>query len=234
MPKLIKISKKYGDKSIFDDFSLSIKEYSTTALLGKSGVGKTTLLNVIAGLTEYSGESSGFGKISYVFQEPRLIEHLTVYENIDRVLRSLIKDENERKERITEVLTVVKLLPLENRLAGELSGGEMQRVSLARAFAFPSDTVLLDEAFNSLDLALKISVMDDFSALNRRYGRTCIFVTHDVDDALYLADEIVLLEDNSAVFFGSVGKKSEDVYASVDERLRKRIYDRLLKGILER
>ena len=234
MPKLTNITKKFGIRSVFDGFCAEFPKNVTSAVLGKSGVGKTTLLNVIANLTDYQGVIEGFGAISYVFQEPRLLEHLTVYENLDCAIRSSVPDASDREKAIDEVLRSVKLTHLKNRLAGRLSGGEKQRVSIARAFAKPSDTVLLDEAFNSLDLSLKFDIMQDYIALNRKYSRTGIFVTHDVDDALFVADEIFVLEENALVSFGRTCRSQNDGYGyESDNSLRKRLYDYLLKGIIE-
>ena len=234
MPKLINIEKKFGDRSVFSGFCAEFNKNETAAILGKSGVGKTTLLNVIAGLTEYEGRAEGFGEISYVFQEHRLLEHLTVYENLDCAIRSSVKNADERLFLIEEVLRVVNLFPLKNRLAGELSGGEKQRVSIARAFARPCDTVLMDEAFNSLDLFLKCSIMQDYIALKRKYVKTGIFVTHDVDEALYLADEIFILDQNRLISLGRPNRREGDCYGyEKDGALRKKIYDYLLKGIIE-
>ena len=229
MPRLIDITKKYGNKPVFEGFCAEIKEKKITAVLGKSGVGKTTMLNVIAGITDYEGKAEGFGTSSYVFQSHCLIPTLTVYDNLEFVLFSVEKDKEKRRETIEAILRSVGLYDLRNRPANEISGGEAQRVALARAFVYPCDTVLLDEAFNSLDLSLKIALMRDFRSLSERTAKTCVFVTHDVDDALFIADDIFVLEENSLKFFGTVSGERNYGYES-DDSLRRKLFDYLVDG----
>ncbi len=196
MPKLSNIIKKWGDRSVFDGFSLEIVPNKTTVIIGKSGVGKTTLLSIIANLTDYSGSVEGFGKISYVFQEPRLIPFLTVKEN----LRYALTNEYGKKEvdEITDkYLALTDISELKNKPAGLLSGGEKQRVSLIRGFSYPSETILLDEPFSSLDLGIKMKIIDLYTDLLKVSPKTAVIVTHSIDEALYLADEIVFLCENS-------------------------------------
>ncbi|MBP5372814.1 MAG: ABC transporter ATP-binding protein [Clostridia bacterium] len=228
MPRLIEINKKYGNNTVFDGFCAEFEEKKTTVILGESGVGKTTLLNVVANLTDHEGTVEGFGKISYVFQSPRLIPWLTVYENLEYVLFSVEKDTTARKNMIETALETVRLSPLKNRLAEKLSGGEAQRVALARAFLYPCDTILLDEAFNSLDLSLKTGLLSDFRDLSKAYGKTCVFVTHDVNEALFIADRIFILEENSLVDFGAVSGERAYGYEA-DGSLRRKLYDYLLR-----
>lgn len=228
MPKLVDIDQKYGNKSVFSHFNAEFPDKKISAVLGKSGVGKTTMLNIIAGIAEYEGQVEGFGTPSYVFQSPRLISHLTVYDNLEYVLFSVEKNKSKRREIIEKVLSTVGLSHLSSRYADQLSGGEAQRVALARAFVFPCDAVLLDEAFNSLDLSLKIGLMKDFRTLSETYGKTCVFVTHSVDEALFISDEIFVMEDNELIKIGSVSGERNYGYES-DGSLRKKLYERLTK-----
>ncbi len=226
MAKIVDLTKKWGNNFVFDKFSIEFADRKVTAVLGKSGVGKTTLLNSIAGIVDYEGRAEGFGKISYVFQEHRLIPFMTVRENLSYALSGAVKDKTEVANLIDQVLALTKLTDYADKIADNLSGGEKQRVSLARAFAYPADTVLMDEPFNSLDVGLKKSIMDDFSALVAAYGRTCVFVTHSVDEALYLADEIVFLDKNKAISVGKLSEKRTFGYEE-DGGLREKLYSLL-------
>ncbi len=196
MPTLSNIVKKWGNRSVFDGFSLEIEPNKTTVIIGKSGVGKTTLLSVIANLTDYLGEVDGFGKISYVFQEPRLIPFLSVKENLRYALSSAI-DKDKADEVIDKYLDLTELTFLKNKPAETLSGGEKQRVSLIRGFMYPSETILLDEPFSSLDLGIKMKIIDLYEDLLKVLPKTAVMVTHSIDEAIYLADEIVFLGGNS-------------------------------------
>ena len=226
MAKIVDLTKKWGDKPVFEHFSLDIPDKKITAMLGKSGVGKTTLLNAIAGLIDFEGEISFGKKVSYVFQEHRLIPFLTVKENLEYVLIDTIKDKNEVDRLIEGVLTSVRLEKYADKVADKLSGGEKQRVALSRALVYPSEVVLMDEPFNSLDLGLKITVMDEYRRLFEKYSKTCVFVTHSVDEALYFADNVVFLRPNSAVLLGDT-PKDKTFGIETDGTMRKRLYELL-------
>ena len=228
MAKITSLTKKWGNKSIFDGFSLEVHDGKITAILGKSGVGKTTLLNAVAGLIDYEGSVEGFGGISYVFQEPRLIPFMTVKENLAFVLDGKFKDKNAVNEVIDGVLSLTKLDGLAERTAENLSGGEKQRASLARAFVYPSDTILMDEPFNSLDLGLKMEIMSDFYALFKRFPKTCLFVTHSLDEALFIADEVVVLTGGGAKKF-SVKDERREYGIEGDGTLRRELLSLLMK-----
>ena len=184
MLEIKNLSKKYGDLSVYDNFNLSIEEGKILAVLGESGSGKTTLLNCIAGLTAFEGSIPKL-KCSYVFQEPRLVPNLTVKEN----LKLICKDENK-------INGMLKRLHLEDKADSypiKLSGGQAQRVSLARAFLYDSEIILLDEPLSSLDLRLKKEITDLFLSIWRDDKRTAIFVTHDIDEAVTVAHRIIIL-----------------------------------------
>jgi NitT/TauT family transport system ATP-binding protein len=196
---VIKIShlyKKFDDKKIFDDFSLEIPEKKITSILGPSGIGKSTLLKVLSGLSSFeSGEIIGISdkKMSFIFQETRLIPWLTVEENIEFVLKSQYKDGEKIKLISQSILNLVELIPSKKLYPKELSGGMKQRVSLARAFAYPSDILLMDEPFQGLDLRLKESILNSFIKLWHSNNKTVIFVTHDIDEALLLSHRIYMI-----------------------------------------
>lgn len=197
-----KLCKRYrtesGEKIVFDNFSAEFKDGKVTAVMGSSGIGKTTLLNCIAKLTDYDGEIAGVGSSAYVFQEDRLIPDKTVYDNIDFVMQT--EDADERKKRIKNALSVTELLSEAFRYPSELSGGQRKRVSLARAFASGRDLMLLDEPLSSLDIGLKFRIFDVMKKVFKSDSKTVIMVTHDVDEALTLADEIVIIDKGGVAY----------------------------------
>ena len=189
------LNKKFDTLTLFKDFSIKLEESTITCILGPSGCGKTTLLNIIGGITEpESGSLIGFDNkvFSYIFQEPRLLPWKTVRENIEFVLDESLSRHEKRKQ----ALDLISLVDLENFAAyypSQLSGGMRQRVSIARAFACHSDIILMDEPLSGLDVTLKQSMINWFSGIWRADRRTVIFVTHNVDEALMLGNEVVVL-----------------------------------------
>ena len=191
---LKKIGKKYDGVEIYKDFDLTLNEGIITCIMGPSGCGKTTLLNMIGGLNPPdSGLMEGFyGKrFSYVFQETRLLPWKTVEGNLDFVLDHNLTKE-ERKAQIDKLLKMVKMEAFANYYPSQLSGGMAQRVSIARAFAVPSDIILMDEPFSGIDINLKQAMLQHFLEIWKNDRRTILYVTHDVDEALLLSNEIVV------------------------------------------
>ncbi len=189
------LHKAYGEMAIFRDFSLTFPLGQITCILGPSGCGKTTLLNIIGGLTlPDGGLLSGFEDktISYIFQDPRLLPWKTVEENIAFVLNQNLP-EAEKKKITSRFIRLVDLEGFEGYYPSKLSGGMRQRVSIARAFAYPSDVILMDEPLKGLDVKLKYNLIRTFSRIWQSDKRTVIFVTHDVDEALLLGHEIVVM-----------------------------------------
>lgn len=190
-----RVSKSYGDTAVYKDFSLTVEEGSITCLLGASGCGKTTLLNMIARLTPYEGKIENVPeRISYIFQEERLLPNLTVRQNV-----ALVLGRGADRQKISEILEKVELSGKEDAYPSALSGGQAQRVSIARAFAYPSRLILMDEPFSSLDTALKIRLIDVFCRLWREERRTAVFVTHDVEEACMLAHRAIVLREGAIV-----------------------------------
>lgn len=152
------VSKSYGAKTVFENFMLDIKDGEILCVLGKSGSGKTTLLNILAGLTEFLGQTEGVPqRVGYIFQEPRLLPNLTVAENLAYI--------GATDSAIEEILSKTELIALKDKRPKALSGGEKQRVSIARAFLTDAPLLLLDEPFSSLDTALKIRLSRAFAEL---------------------------------------------------------------------
>ncbi len=204
MIKLENVSKSFGDSILFENLNAEFKEHQATCILGGSGVGKTTLINLLAGLTEpTSGRVvlPGDMRMSYVFQETRLLPWFDAYSNIDFVLKNLYTKE-ERHKIIRRYLDLVGLLKYAHEPLSSLSGGMIQRVALCRAFAYPSQLLFLDEPFKGLDTKLKEELLEAFCCIYEKDKRTVFFVTHDIEDALRLADEIYVLAGRPASFAG--------------------------------
>ena len=189
------LNKKYKDDKIFDNFNIDFYDDKVNCIVGESGCGKTTLLNIIAGLANV--ESCHINKItrrdiSYVFQDDRLIPWLTIKENLEITLKKYYKKDG-LKEKIKEVLSLVGIVKIENKYPHELSGGMKQRVNIARAFGKPSKIILLDEPFKSLDYKLKYTIINEFIEILKKENRMVILVTHDLDEAIYFKGNIIVL-----------------------------------------
>ncbi len=202
------LSKSFGTVQAAIDVAISLEPGRFMALLGPSGCGKTTVLRMLAGFEtpdqgtiEIEGRAvSGPGvwvppeqrRIGMVFQEYALFPHLTVQANVEFGLPA---DSPSRRERTQEVLKLVGLEGVRNRMPHELSGGQQQRVALARALAPRPALILLDEPFSNLDAALRDRVRQEVRSILRQAGATALFVTHDQEEALSLADEIAVMID---------------------------------------
>jgi len=197
MIKLINISKKYDNLILLKDFNIDFEKNKITCLFGPSGVGKTTIANIVAGIVPVDeGRVVGIDNslFSYVFQEPRLLKWYNVYENIDFVLKDVYKPD-KRAEIINSYLEMVELSEYRNYKIDALSGGMAQRVSLARAFAYPSHILILDEPFKGLDNKLKGEMSSLFLKMWNLSQRTVIFITHNVEEAVDLSHIIYTLKD---------------------------------------
>lgn len=198
MIKVEGLKKSFGPLKVLDGLSLEFPEGKITALLGPSGCGKTTLLNIIAGLLHPDGGAVRCPEmISYLFQEPRLIPWLTVRENIGLVLEDKMPKEAAAGE-VCHYLSATGLEPYASFYPSQLSGGLRQRVAMARAFVYQAPLLLMDEPFKSLDLRTRFQMVKDFIVLWRSRPRTVITVTHDIQEALWLGDQIVVLTDKPA------------------------------------
>ncbi|HEY8392423.1 MAG TPA: ABC transporter ATP-binding protein [Capillibacterium sp.] len=230
------ISKSYGDLLVFSGLSLEVKANRIVAFLGPSGCGKTTLLSIIAGLkSPDQGRITGLaGKpLSFLFQEPRLLDWLTVAENLAFVLRNKIPRADLR-EKIDYYLEQMEILPYRDTYPRKLSGGQRQRVAMARALAFPSRLLLMDEPFKSLDLNLKWALISRFRQIWAAAPRTVLLVTHDPKEALLLADEIYVLSPKPAVIKGyfevSLAREEREPDALPLLRLEQQITATLIRG----
>ena len=213
------LSKRFGEFTALDGISLDVRDGELLALLGPSGSGKTTLLRVIAGLDHadegrvlLAGEDASrlsvqARKVGFVFQHYALFRHMNVRENIAfglRVRRGRERWTDERiRSRVTELLSLVQLEGLESRFPSQLSGGQRQRVALARALAIEPRVLLLDEPFGALDAQVRRDLRRWLREIHDRTGLTTVFVTHDQEEALELADRVAILNRGRIEQLGS-------------------------------
>lgn len=216
------VNKYYGSTGAVIDLDLTIRKSEITVLLGHSGCGKTTILRIIAGLEQpdsgdvWIGDQQVCGKqiwvsatqrqIGMVFQDYALFPHLTVAQNIAFGIPTI--KGAERKNRIADQLALVGLSGMEERYPHQLSGGQQQRVALARALAPSPDVLLLDEPFSNLDASLRQIMREEVRAILHEAEVTTVFVTHDREEALRLADELVIMDAGRVLQKGA----PEDVY----------------------
>ncbi|MBV4419444.1 ABC transporter ATP-binding protein [Clostridium tyrobutyricum] len=186
--------------SILENINIDIKQGEFVSIIGSSGCGKSTLLRIIAGLdNDYEGTAEMDGqkilkpslKRGVVFQEHRLFPWLTVSENISFGLKN--KSRDEKKDIVKQHLELVGLNGFEKAYPGQLSGGMSQRVSIARALANDPEVLLMDEPFGALDALTRIQMQEECLKIWNKKNLTIIFVTHDIDEAIYLGDKIVII-----------------------------------------
>src|SRR4029079_16518999 len=217
--KLADVSKRYADAIALHATNLSIERGTTTILIGPSGCGKSTLLRLIirliepdSGSIEFNGEpitADTIGalrrRIGYVIQEGGLFPHLTARANVLLMARHIGKSKDETHKRLLELSELTRfsqnLLP---RYPVELSGGQRQRVSLMRALMLSPDLLLLDEPLGALDPLVRVSLQKDLKEIFVRLRQTVLFVTHDLAEAIYFADEIVLINEGRIVQKGTI------------------------------
>lgn len=212
--------KEYVDRSgavvrAVDDVSLSIREGEFFALLGPSGCGKTTTLRTIAGFEEpTAGEVMLRGRsmrgvpafhrpVNTVFQDYALFPHMSVWDNVMFGLKMAKVPRAEAAQRVAEALAMVRLEGVNERRPGQLSGGQRQRVALARALVNRPAVLLLDEPLGALDLKLRKAMQGELKALQQRLGITFIYVTHDQEEALAMADRIAVMSGGKALQVGA-------------------------------
>lgn len=212
VPPLLQLENvNFAYKNMPMQFQLTVNSGETLAILGVSGSGKSTLLNLIAGFNEVSSGDIQFNgqsiiklppaqrPITTLFQEHNLFAHLTVEQNIAIGLSPNLKLNTEQKQRLANAVKQVEITDLLSRLPAELSGGQKQRVGIARCLARQQPLLLLDEPFSALDPALRKEMLRLIKQLNKTENITVLMVTHSPEDALEIADNIVLIEQGHIV-----------------------------------
>jgi sulfate/thiosulfate transport system ATP-binding protein len=201
------VTKRYGDFAALDDVSVAVRDGSLTALLGPSGGGKSTLLRVIAGLEEPDAGTVIIGEqevtdhppqrreVGFVFQHYAAFKHMTVADNVDFGLAVKKRPKAEIARRVQELLDLVGLSHLGKRYPNQLSGGQRQRMALARALAVEPQVLLLDEPFGALDARVREELRAWLRRLHDEVHVTTIFVTHDQEEALEIAEQIVVINE---------------------------------------
>ena len=221
-----RVSKRYGDVVAVRDLTLDVADGEFVVLLGPSGCGKTTMLRIVAGFAE---PTSGVVRLKdrdvtrlppwkrnagLVFQSYALFPHLSVARNVAFGLEMRKVEASQRQRRVADALRLVRLEHLSERFPRQLSGGQQQRVALARALAFYPDVLLLDEPLSNLDAKLRAEVRVEIRELQKRLGLTTVMVTHDQEEALTMADRLVVMNDGAVRQVGT----QKDLYERPSDR----------------
>ncbi len=213
------ISKSYNSTLALNKISLLIEDGKTTVLIGQSGCGKSTLIRIITGLIKYDtgevliddeklGDSNLISirrKMGYVIQDGGLFPHLTAKGNVTLLAKHIGWDEHKIESRIDELLTLTKFPSSGlNRFPAELSGGQQQRVSLMRALMLDPKILLLDEPLGALDPLIRFNLQIDLKEIFEKLHKTVLMVTHDINEAGFFGDEIVLMKQGEIIQKGSI------------------------------
>ena len=227
----------FGDHKIFSDLSFGVKEKEFVTILGPSGCGKSTILNILAGiLTDHSGKvlvdgepvSGMSGHFAYMPQSDLLLEWRTILDNVS--LYGQIHHDKSIKERAKAEFETFGLKGYENAYPAALSGGMRQRAAFLRTSLCEADILLLDEPFGALDVITRNDMQDWLLALRENYDRTTLLVTHDIDEALYLSDRILVLSHKPSVILKEIdlsGVKKSREWLFSQSGLKQEIYELL-------
>ena len=200
---------------LFENFHLKIQKKEFLTILGKTGVGKSTILKVISGLLALqSGTLKVSGEMSLCFQDSRLFPNMTVYENIAYPLKVKNYNKDEIKSIVDSLIKDFRLENIKDRKPNNLSGGETKRVALARCIATKPKILLLDEPTSNLDFEVKIEVRELIKNIHKKYKCTTLMVTHDIFDSLYLSDNILILGDKKVIAHVSAKNINKDKNAA--------------------
>lgn len=227
------------NKQILKDINISVKDKETISILGVSGVGKTTLFNIIAGLISPSkgkillnGKdiTSKKAQISYMLQKDLLLPFRTVYENIALPLEIKGEDKHIIKEKIMSLVKDFGLEDILNSYPISISGGQRQRVALLRTYMFSSEVVLLDEPFSALDYFTKRGIYKWFNDLKKKLSLTSLIITHDIDEAMLLSDKIYIIKNRPGTITNIIElPKNKDLLSKEFIELKQKILKILIE-----
>jgi len=230
--------KKGIEHKVLEDLSIHISPREFVTIVGKSGTGKTTLLHALAGITKptsgavyFNGEEvkKPMADIGMVFQDYSLFPWLNVMDNIKFAMKHLGLSKKEKEDRIEELLQVSKLGRVQKKYPHELSGGMCQRIAVIRAIANNSDYILMDEPFGALDFGTRKAMQDFLMSIWREFNKSIVFVTHNIDEAIILADKVIVLNGNEAPDIISLNrKKSGNPKSREYRRVKDLITDKLV------
>lgn len=242
------ISKSFGDKYIIENINLKIAPGEFVAIFGKSGIGKSTLLRIMSGLIPASsgqifwngelleGPPAGLGFVTQNYASS-LLPWFTVKRNVALPLLERVKNKIIIEEKVMSILSLVGLEGSEEKYPSQLSGGMQQRVALARALVIEPSLLVLDEPFASVDALVRLELEDLLAALVKQRSVTTLLVTHDVEEAVYLSDRVIVLSGSPAAISGDVfvelGRERNQVATRSSKNFlqcRNEIFDILLKG----
>jgi len=205
--KINNLTKVYNDKTVLNNISFEVNDGEFLSILGPSGCGKTTLLKILIGIeSPTSGEIIKNEKditnldpskrgMGIVFQNYALFPNMTVLENVSYALKNKLKDKKKAYKQAMDVISMVNLEDHINKYPDELSGGQMQRVAIARTLALKPDVILFDEALSALDAENKIILRNKIRELNKKFNITMIFITHDQEEAFSISDRVMIMND---------------------------------------
>ncbi|WP_338982829.1 ABC transporter ATP-binding protein [Fusobacterium nucleatum] len=205
------LSYSFGNNPILKDINIHVNENEMVAIVGSSGVGKSTLFNLIAGVLKkqtgkitINGSEDYIGKVAYMLQKDLLFEHKTI---IDNVILPLIIAKIDKKEALEEGNKILKQFNLDkyaNKYPQQLSGGMRQRVALIRTYMFKKNIFLLDEAFSALDAITKKELHKWYLDLKKEFNLTTLLITHDIEEAVFLSDRIYILGNKPGEIIGEI------------------------------
>ena len=206
------LSTSFDKLLVIDNWNLQIKDGERIVLVGPSGCGKTTFFRIISGLEMYNtGKVDIFvEKIGYVFQEPRLLPWRNVFDNLKLI--------REDEKKINEIINMMGLSSFKSILPSKLSGGMKQRVNLARALLVEPQLLIMDEPFSSLDLKIKLSIMKDIKKLWLKDRFSMLMVTHDIKEAIFLADKIIILSNRPSKILKTFEVKLREEEREITDR----------------